>query len=187
MKVCNEPMAHPTRCGCQEERERDHANATIAELRAEVEAARKQELDSDADLATRMKAAGMMSVAELLAGAPLDAFTRHAAVKDLQSLLQWAEMRRAECLKAQARYDLGERDKSDDLYEWTVAHCAVFTELHVNIRAALAGLPPLAGQVRKRDASRAAIEKLRAMSHDELLAEVEALLATPSMEVKHGD
>lgn len=48
-------------------------------------------------------------------------------------------------------------------------------------------LPPLAGQVRKRDASRAAIEKLRAMSHDELLAEVEALLATPSMEVKHGD
>lgn len=105
------------------------------------------EKERDADLATRMKAAGMMSVAELLAGAPLDAFTRHAAVKDLQSLLRWAEMRRAECLKAQARYDLGERDKSDDLYEWTVAHCAVFTELHVNIRAALAGLPPLAGQV----------------------------------------
>lgn len=54
-----------------------------------------------------------------------------------------------------------------DLYKWL----PVFT------------LPPLAGQVRKRDASRAAIEKLRAMSHDELLAEVEALLATPSMEV----
>lgn len=45
-------------------------------------------------------------------------------------------------------------------------------------------LPTLAGKVSKRDASRAAIEKLRAMSHDELLAEVEALLATPSIEVK---
>lgn len=169
------------------------------QLRAELEAARKQEPDSDADLATRMKAAGMMSVAELLAGAPLDAFTRHAAVKDLQSLLRWAEMRRAECLKAQARYDLGERDKSDDLYEWTVAHCAVFTELHVNIRAALAGLPPLAGKVAVPlscdqilmafEENGFRIEPGETFSAKgqiaQLLNAVGALLATPSMEVKH--
>lgn len=86
----------------------------------------------------RLKQAGMLSVAELLNGAPLDAFIKHAGVHDLASLLQWAEMRRGECLRMMALYDLGEKDKGDDLYEWTVAHCAVFTELHVNLRAALA-------------------------------------------------
>lgn len=85
----------------------------------------------------RLEAAGMLSVAKLLQGAPLDAFIKHAGVNDLDSLLQWAEMRRGECLRMMARYDLGEKDKGDDLYEWTVAHCAVFTELHVNLRAAL--------------------------------------------------
>jgi hypothetical protein len=80
----------------------------------------------------------MTGVAELLKGAPLDAFIKHAGVNDLGSLLQWAEMRRAECLRAMAQYDLGEKDKSDDMYEWTVAHCAAFTELHVNLRAAIA-------------------------------------------------
>lgn len=90
------------------------------------------------NLDARMKQAGMFSVPELLAGAPLDRFIAHAGVKDLASLLQWAEMRRGECLRMQARYDLGEKDKNDELYEWTVAHCAVFTELHVNLRTALA-------------------------------------------------
>lgn len=84
----------------------------------------------------RLEAAGMLSVAKLLQGAPIDAFLKHAGVNDIASLLQWAEMRRGEYLRMQARYDLGERDKGDDLYEWVVAHCAVFPELHVNIRAA---------------------------------------------------
>lgn len=84
----------------------------------------------------KLRAAGMLSVADLLKGAPLDAFIRHAGVCDFDTLLQWAEMRRGECLRMLARYDLGEKDKGDDLYEWIVAHSAVFTELHVNIRAA---------------------------------------------------
>lgn len=84
----------------------------------------------------RMKEAGMLSVAGILKGAPMDAFTRHAGVKDLDTLLQWAEMRRGECLRSQAEYDLGKAP--DDMYEWTVAHAAVFGELHVNLRAAIA-------------------------------------------------
>ncbi len=95
------------------------------------------EVRQDESLDDRLKQAGMLSVAELLKGAPLDAFIKHAGVHDLATLLQWAEMRRGECLRMMARYDLGEKDKGDDLYEWTVAHCAVFTELHVNLRAAL--------------------------------------------------
>lgn len=101
-------------------------------------AAPAPEARQDESLDDRLKQAGMLSVSELLKGAPLDAFIKHAGVNDLPSLLQWEEMRRAECLKMMARYDLGEKDKGDDLYEWTVAHVAAFTELHVNLRAALA-------------------------------------------------
>lgn len=90
------------------------------------------------DLDQRMKAAGMLSVAELLAGAPLDAFMKHAGVNDLATFAEWLEMRRGECIRMHARYDLGERDKGDDLYEWTIAHAAVFNEVHINFRAAQA-------------------------------------------------
>lgn len=93
----------------------------------------------DGGLDERMKAAGMLSAAELIAGAPLDAFMKHAGVNDLESFGKWLEMRRKECLQSQGRYDLGDRDKSDDLYEWTIAHAAVFGEVHVNFKAAMAG------------------------------------------------
>lgn len=89
----------------------------------------------------RMKAAGMFTVAQLLAGAPLDAFVKHAGVHDIASFGQWAEMRRAEFLTLSARYELGDKPK-DDLYEWVLAHSAVFSEVHVNLKAALAGESP---------------------------------------------
>lgn len=84
----------------------------------------------------RLKSAGMLSVAELMAGAPLDAFMTHAGVSDLATFGQWVEMKRAEFLKLMARYDLGDKPK-DDLYEWVVAHSAAFGEVHVNLKAAL--------------------------------------------------
>jgi hypothetical protein len=92
-------------------------------------------------LEERMKAAGMLSVAELLAGTPMDAFTKHAGVNGIATLGQWAEMKRAEYIKLNARYELGEKPK-DELYEWVLAHAAVFTELHVNLKAAQAGESP---------------------------------------------
>lgn len=105
--------------------------AVLAKASQQVQGEPVQSLDE------RMKAAGMLSVSQLLAGAPMDAFHKHAGVVDLDSLLEWVEMRRGECLRAQARYDL---DKpKDDLYEWAIAHSAVFTELHVNLRAAIEG------------------------------------------------
>lgn len=84
----------------------------------------------------RLKSAGMLSVAELMAGAPLDAFMTHVGVSDLATFGQWVEMKRAEFLKLMARYDLGDKPK-DDMYEWVVAHSAVFGEVHVNLKAAL--------------------------------------------------
>lgn len=90
----------------------------------------------------RLKAAGMFSVAELLAGAPLDGFMTHAGMRDLATFIQWVEMKRAEYLRIQGRYDLGEKTK-DDLYEWTVAHSAVFAEVHLNLKAALLKVEPV--------------------------------------------
>uniref|UniRef100_UPI003872AB11 hypothetical protein n=1 Tax=Enterobacter roggenkampii TaxID=1812935 RepID=UPI003872AB11 len=88
------------------------------------------------DIDTRMKNAGMLSAAEIIAGQPIDAFMKHAGVVDLESLLKWSEMRRAEFLRMQAKYELGDNQK-DDMYEWVISHVAAFNELHVNIRAAM--------------------------------------------------
>lgn len=88
------------------------------------------------DIDTRMKNAGMLSAAEIIAGQPIDAFMKHAGVVDLESLLKWSEMRRAEFLRMQAKYELGDNQK-DDMYEWVISHVAAFRELHVNIRSAM--------------------------------------------------
>jgi hypothetical protein len=84
----------------------------------------------------RMKAAGMTPVSQMLIRGPLDGVLAHAGVHDLATFLQWVEMKRAEYLKMQARYDLGEKAE-DDLYEWVIAHCSVFTQVHVTLKAAL--------------------------------------------------
>lgn len=92
-------------------------------------------LDSNASLDERLSAAGMLTVAQILAGAPLDAFIRHAGVHDLESFGQWLEMRRAETVRLQARFALEKRD-GDELYEWVIAHAAAFSEVAINFRAA---------------------------------------------------
>ncbi|HBP1602159.1 TPA: hypothetical protein L5U90_003262 [Pseudomonas aeruginosa] len=92
-------------------------------------------LDGNARLDERLEAAGMLTVTQILAGAPLDAFIRHAGVHDLTSFGQWLEMRRAESVRLQARFALEKRD-DDELYEWVIAHAAAFSEVTINFRAA---------------------------------------------------
>jgi hypothetical protein len=86
----------------------------------------------------RMKAAGMFTVSQMMGAAPMDVFIKHAGVNDLDSFLKWVEMKRAEYVRMQARYDLGEKPKDDDMYEWVIAHNAVFAAVHVNLKAAMA-------------------------------------------------
>ncbi|MBD8681631.1 hypothetical protein [Pseudomonas sp. CFBP 13719] len=88
-------------------------------------------------LDTRLQAAGMMSVAELLRGAPLDGFITHAGVHDLATFGQWLEMRRGEMVRLQARYDLGDKTMDDGMYEWITSHSAVLSEVHVNFKAVM--------------------------------------------------
>lgn len=92
----------------------------------------------------RMKSAGMLSVSEMLSGQPLDAFIRHSGVNDIESFGKWLEMRRVECIKLQAGLTVGGREK-DELYEWAIAHQAVFSEVHINFKAAIAGVNQQAG------------------------------------------
>ncbi|MEX6780413.1 hypothetical protein [Pseudomonas aeruginosa] len=92
-------------------------------------------LDGNARLDERLEAAGMLTVAQILAGAPLDAFIRHAGVHDLATFGQWLEMRREESVRLQARFALEKRD-GDELYEWVIAHAAAFSEVTINFRAA---------------------------------------------------
>lgn len=109
----------------------------VAELEAELASVRSLStaLDSDATLDERMVAAGMYSVAQVLAGKPLDAFIRHAGVSDLRTYEQWLDMKRAGFVKLQARLELAGREH-DELYEWVMSHAAAFSEVAINFRAA---------------------------------------------------
>lgn len=133
--------------------------STVTVERAELEQT-KRELDQlkaklmhqEAEagtLAERMKAAGMMTVDELLAGAPLDAFTRHAGVNSLEAFGQWLEMRRREYVTMQAKRTLDKRE-DDELYEWVLAHAGVFGEVHVNFKAAMSGQDKECGHASRR-------------------------------------
>ncbi|MDU9626264.1 hypothetical protein [Escherichia coli] len=129
------------------------------------------------DIDTRMKNAGMLSAPEIIAGQPIDAFMKHAGVVDLESLLKWSEMRRAEFLRMQAKYELGDNQK-DDMYEWVISHVAAFSELHVNIRAAmLQGAEPVTTACKLRDAVEIIRNSGIAIDAEKILAERDALNA----------
>ena len=94
----------------------------------------------DEDLDARMRAAGMIPVADHLAGnTPLAAWKVRPDMTDLDAFERWVERQTAEYLRMQARYDLGENDKNDELYEWVVARGSAFHDLLLNLRAARAG------------------------------------------------
>lgn len=90
--------------------------------------------DPSNDLASQMRAAGMLTVDEMLSGAPLDRFIRHAGVHDLETYGNWLDMKCREFLSMQASRELDKRE-DDDLYEWVLAHAAAFQEARINFNA----------------------------------------------------
>ena len=87
------------------------------------------------DLDKRMKEAGMMSVTEMLENNPLGKFSVHAGVNDLETFEKWLLMRKEEFIGMQARMTLDDKE-DDELFEWVIAHNAVFSEVLANFRAA---------------------------------------------------
>ena len=94
------------------------------------------------DLDARMKAAGMMTIPEMLENPPLTVFHVHAGVTDLASFERWLEMEWQSYMTQQAELQLDNRE-DDDLFEWVVAHSAVFSSVLINFRAA--NTPPTEG------------------------------------------
>ena len=89
-------------------------------------------------LDARMLAAGMIPVDQMLAGAPLDGFIRHAGVVSLETYRQWLDMECRNFLSMQARLEL-EKSDGNELYEWVIAHAAVFQSARINFNAAYEG------------------------------------------------
>ena len=89
-----------------------------------------------ASLDERMKAAGMIPLSELLAGGqPLDKWKAHAGVRTPEHFEEWLLGRYTEFMKMRMAYELGDRDRGDDLYEWVFAHASALGEVLVNWRA----------------------------------------------------
>ena len=95
-----------------------------------------EKADSTDGLDEKMKKAGMIPLSEMLEKNPLGIFSCHAGVTDLEKFEEWLKMRYKEMLEMQARYDLKEWDKTEDMYEWVIAHTATFSEVLCNFRQA---------------------------------------------------
>lgn len=102
----------------------------------------------ESDLNARMKAAGMFSLTELLAGTPIDLFRAHQGISTFAHFEEWVAMKRRQFETMRARYLVGEKSQDDELYEWVFAHAAVFGDIDVNLRALKARQQTDAGDIR---------------------------------------
>lgn len=110
-------------------------------IEAAVSAALSVLRDSaQADLDTRMKAAGMMTIDQILSTKnPINRFMAHTGVTDIKSFEQWLEMRHREFAHMRVKYELDKNTK-DELYEWVLAHSGALGEVIVNFRKATGNL-----------------------------------------------
>lgn len=83
----------------------------------------------------RMKAAGMIPLPEMLSNIPLGKWLAHTGVTDLASFESWVKSGRTEFLRMQVNMEL-DKNTDDEMFEWVLAHAAVFTEVLCNFRAA---------------------------------------------------
>ena len=84
----------------------------------------------------RMVAAGMIPLSTILSGeGVLKQWMAHTGVVDLDTFEQWLLMRYRELLIMRMPYELGDKDKSDELYEWVLGHAGAFSEVTANFRA----------------------------------------------------
>lgn len=90
-----------------------------------------------ADLDARMTATGMIPATTILSGeVPLRNWMAHVGVQDIESFGQWLMRRYEEILVSRAPYELGEKSKDDELYEWILGHAGAFSEVVANFRQA---------------------------------------------------
>ncbi|MBM7328755.1 hypothetical protein JS562_37690 [Agrobacterium sp. S2] len=102
----------------------------------EPSAARELALE-EGDLNARLKAKGMYSIDEMMGSLPLDKWRVHSGMTDLKFFGEWLERKTRDYCTMHAAYEVGDKDVSDELYEWVLAHYSAFHDVLVNFRAAL--------------------------------------------------
>lgn len=89
------------------------------------------------DLNVLMERAGMIPIAQLLSDdGSLNMFAENVHINNLEDFHEWLQSRAKEFLELQATLEL---KKNDDhpLFEWALAHAAVFREVLMNFRRAM--------------------------------------------------
>lgn len=114
-----------------------HFGATERIIRAYLSALPLPLEEQPESLDERMKAAGMFTVAEMMGVTPMTRWEVHTGIRDLDTFGQWLDRKVSEYLRMKACYELGDKDKSDDLYEWVLAHAGAYSTIRTNFKAAL--------------------------------------------------
>lgn len=94
------------------------------------------------DLNDRLRAAGMFTIPEMMGETPLTRWQTHAAMTSLDAFEWWLEAQVRQYLTMKAEYEIGDKPKDDELYEWVLAHSGAFHVIRTNFRAAKAATPP---------------------------------------------
>lgn len=89
------------------------------------------------ELDEKMKKAGMIPVSEILKNPPINRFIIHAGMDNLEFFREWLRMRYKEYLTMQAKMMLETSQEHDEMFEWVLAHSAVFGEVIANFDAAV--------------------------------------------------
>jgi hypothetical protein len=115
---------------------------------------------SDAELNEKLKARGMFTLDQMMddAVSGLGPFDTQAGLKTFDHLCQWVDQQRRQFTTMRMRYEVGELDKEDDMYEWVFTHCAAFTLISKHVRKVNA-----ASEI---TALRAELERLREVAND---------------------
>lgn len=91
-----------------------------------------------AALDDRLRAAGMFTIPEMMGTTPLTRWQTHAAMKNLDAFDCWLDVQVRQFLTMRMHYEIGDNDKSDELYEWVLAHAAAYQVIRTNFKAARA-------------------------------------------------
>lgn len=101
------------------------------------------------DLDTRMKAAGMYTIAEMMCATPLTRWMTNPAINTIEAFSEWLDRKVSGYLQMKAGYDLGDKSEDDELFEWVEAHAAVFSTIRDQfrvVRSALVTAPANGGE-----------------------------------------
>lgn len=106
------------------------------QLQAEWITRARIDTPSGSDLDSRMIAAGMIPLSEMLEKNPMGRFGVHTGVVDLNSFEHWLKMRYGEMLRSRMSLELEGNAEKDEMFEWYFSYAAALGEVLANYRVA---------------------------------------------------